>query len=131
MSVSYETEGVYYPTITVTDDQGMTYADTIAIVVINQTDLDALLQAKWNAMKTALGNQDVEGAVVYFTENSKDMFRYNFELMQSILPTIVQDMESITMQKGKDGLVVYEMFKLQDGTERSYYIEFIKDTNGI
>jgi len=65
------------------------------IVVLSETELDALLRAKWEAMKTALANQDVDGAMVEITGNSQEMFRYNFELMQSILPAIVQDMGMI------------------------------------
>ncbi len=35
ISHTYTTEGIYYPTITVTDSQSNTYTDTIAIVVLN------------------------------------------------------------------------------------------------
>ena len=59
------------------------------------------------------------------------MFRYNFELMQSILPTIVQDMGSIVMKHGEGGVVEYEMLVIQDGSERSFYIEFVIDIDGI
>ena len=66
ISHTYTIEGIYYPTVFVTDTQGITYSDTIAIVVLNQSNLDALLRAKWEAMKTALWNQDINGAVSYF-----------------------------------------------------------------
>ena len=130
ISVIYTTEGVYYPTITVTDDQSNIYTDTIAIVVLSETELDALLQAKWDGMKTALGNQDIDGALNYFAENSKEMYQYNFELMQSILPTIVQGMEDITIKQLENGSAEYEMLTTQ-GSTRSYYIEFIIDLDGI
>lgn len=131
VSFTYAAEGIYYPTVLVTDDQGNNYIDTIAIVVLNQTDLDTLLRAKWNAMKAALAAQDVEGALVYFTESSNGMFRYNFELMQSILPTIVMEMESITMKKLENGHAEYEMITTTGGSTRSNYIEFIVDLDGI
>lgn len=65
--------------------------------------------------------------MIEISENAQEMFRYNFELMQSILPTIVQDMGSITLIRAEDGLVEYEM--IIGGL--SYYIEFVKDSNGI
>ncbi|MBI4654073.1 MAG: adhesin, partial [Nitrospirae bacterium] len=127
ISFTYSTEGIYYPTVIVTDDQGIQYSDTIAIVVLNATELDALLRAKWEAMKTALANQDVNTAMIEISENAQEIFRYNFELMQSILPTIVQGIGSITLIRAEDGIVEYEM--ISGG--QSYYIEFVKDTNGI
>ena len=131
ISVIYQTEGIYYPTITVTDDQSITYTDSIAVIVLNQNDLDTLLQAKWSAMKTALGNQDVNGALVNFAENSKDMYQYNFQLLQSNLPSIVLDMNNITMTEVKDGIAEYEMNTFIDGTEYNLYIKFVKDVDGI
>ena len=74
MSVTYSTEGIYYPTVTVTDDQGVTYTDTIVIVVLNVTELDTLLQTKWEKMKAALASQDVNGAVVYYVDEAQDHY---------------------------------------------------------
>ena len=54
ISFIYSTEGIYYPTVTVTDNQSNNYTDTIAIIVLNQNDLDMLLRTKWQGMKTAL-----------------------------------------------------------------------------
>ncbi len=36
ITYTYTTEGIYYPTVTVTDDQGNTYTDSIAITVLNK-----------------------------------------------------------------------------------------------
>jgi hypothetical protein len=38
----------------VTDDQSNTYTDTVAVLVLDVAELDALLRAKWEGMKTAL-----------------------------------------------------------------------------
>ena len=95
ISFTYSTEGVYYPTLTVTDDQSITYTDTIAIVVLNQNDLDTLLQVKWNAMKTALLAGDAETALTYFVEDSKDRYREKFtqlsdDQINSIFSNIIE-----------------------------------------
>jgi PKD repeat protein len=63
ISFTYNTEGIYYPTVIVTDTQGIQYTDTVAVVVLNTSQLDALLQAKWNAMKTALGKSGCKWSV--------------------------------------------------------------------
>ena len=67
------------------------------------------------------------------TENSKDMYGYNFQLMQDHLPSIAQDMQDmgdITAVKIDDSVAGFEMHAVVDGTERAYYIEFIKDIDG-
>ena len=50
VSFTYEQEGLYYPTITVTDDQGYWYTDTIAINVLSLENIDALFNAKWGGL---------------------------------------------------------------------------------
>ncbi|MFH1674414.1 MAG: hypothetical protein ABIF87_13435 [Pseudomonadota bacterium] len=51
-----------------TDELGNTYTGSIAIVVYDRDTMDALLQAKWNGMKQALFDGDIEGALEYFHE---------------------------------------------------------------
>jgi len=78
-----------------------------------------------------LGNQDVDGALNYFAENSKEMYQFNFELMQTLLPTITQDMRNITIKNLENGVAEYEMLTIQNNLERSHYIEYIRDLDGI
>ncbi len=131
ISVIYSTEGVYYPTITVTDSQSNTYTDSIAIVVLNVNELDALLQAKWEAMKTALGNQDVDLAVKDFEDFSKDGYREMFTELSSILPQIAGDLADIQLIQMTEQMVEYDIRIFRNGNEYSFYLTFIKDINGI
>jgi parallel beta-helix repeat protein len=124
-------EGVYTFTATVTGPDGIVYQDSVAIVVLNKNQLDALLKAKWDGMKTALANQDVEGALVFISENTQEMYRYNFELMSAILPSIIQTMSDIQLDDIRDGTGKYHMSAIQDGIEYSFYVEFTKDSNGL
>ena len=135
ISVTYSTEGVYYPTITVTDDQSNTYTDTIAIVVLNQTELDTLLRSKWEAMKTALSAQDVDGALVYFTEESKDSYNEIFTALYDQLPQLIQDMQDIQLIYSEGNMAKYRIRKseLYGGQtyEITYYTYFAVDIDGI
>jgi hypothetical protein len=135
ISVSYETEGVYYPTVTVTDDQGMTYTNTIAIIVLNQTDLDALLQAKWNAMKTALGNQDVADSLNYYTADKQAHYNQTFTDIYDYLPQFVQDMQDIQLIYSRDNMAKYRIRKTEtyagQTMDITYYIYFVIDSDGI
>lgn len=131
VSNAYTSEGIFCPTLSITDNQGNVYSDTIAITVMSKTEVDTLLKTKWEGMKQALTDKDVEKAIGYFIEQPKEMFRYNFELMKDLLPTIVQDMGEIKMTGVRDRVAEYEMIAMQDGIESSFYIEFIKDFDGI
>lgn len=104
---------------------------TIAITVLNKTEIDALLKGKWEGMKGALMNKDVEAAMSYLTVSSRDMFRYNFELMKALLPTIASDMSNIELKRVENDLSEYDVFAVQDGIEYSFYVEFHRDFDGI
>jgi hypothetical protein len=130
---TYETPGVYYPTITLTDELGNTYTASAAIVVFDPEGLDALLRAKWNGMRTALSNGDIGKARAYIAEHTREMYEYNFNLMSSYLPDIsagLQDIQLVEI-RGKYGEAEYEMWAEQDGQTYSFYILFVRDADGI
>ena len=131
ISFTYNSEGIYYPTISVTDDQGNTYSDTFAITVISKTEIDTLLKGKWEGMKGALTTANVERALEMFVESSREMYRYNFNLLSSILPIITKDLGNVRLMNITDDVAEYEMPAIQDGIEYSFYIQFVKDSDGI
>jgi hypothetical protein len=127
----YQYPGLYFPKVAVTDTQGNVYTETTLIHVLSREEIDALLRAKWEGMKGAMANKDVEKALSYFVDNSKEMFRYNFELMKDLLPTIVQEMGEIQIVKVVGRVAEYQMIAVQDGMESSFCIKFVKDEEGI
>jgi hypothetical protein len=92
--VSITTEGIYYFTAEV-DYQGENYTDTIAVVVLNKAELDALLRAKWNGMKQALAQNDINSAVHYFSESSKENYKEMFTILSESLSHIEQELGDI------------------------------------
>jgi len=128
--VKLATEGIYEFAVSI-DSGGTLYRDSIGILVLSEAELDALLRGKWEAMKSALVNKDVEKAISHFTEHSKDMYSYNAELMKDLLPTIVEGMGDIKIVGMQDRVAKYEMVIVEDGEETSFYVEFIKDIDGL
>jgi hypothetical protein len=131
MTYTYTTEGIFYPTLTITDDQGNMYSDTIAITVLNKAAIDALLSSKWEGMKGALASGDIEAALRVFVEEKRDMYRYNFNLLNSILPTIIIDLGNIRLARVTNDVAECKMLAVQEGVEYSFYVEFVRDSNGI
>ncbi len=131
ISHTYLSEGIYNPIVTVIDDKGNMYTDSIAIMVLNKTAIDTLLKGKWEKMKEALSNGEIHKALQYFADRSKNMYEYNFNLMAQYLGQIVQEMGTIAMNTLRNNVAEYEMIAMQNGTEASFFIVFIKDPNGL
>ena len=128
-------EGIYYFTANVTGPDSNTYQDTIAIVVLNAAQLDALLKAKWEAMKTALGNGDVNGALNYFTDETKQHYNELFSALQPYLPQVVQELQDIQLivVRGKSAKYRMRRDDLYGGqtVTISYSVYFMVDENGL
>src|SRR3990167_5478560 len=72
---TYDTQGLYYPTVTIEDSIGGTYTETTVVNVLSKDEMDALLKGKWAGMKEALENGDIEGALSYFAEDYQQLYR--------------------------------------------------------
>lgn len=135
ISHTYTTEGIFYPTLTVTDDQGNTYADTIAITVLNKADIDALLKSKWEGMRTALITQNVDTAADYFTQETKTLYRNLFNALHDNLPQIALEMQGIQFVSAKGNTVKYRIRRSEmyggKMVSLSYHIYFVLDSDGL
>jgi len=125
------TEGSYLFTAEGTDSGGTTYNDTVALTVLSKEAVDNLLRAKWEGMREALSNNEVEKAINYFIDNTKETYRYNFDLLKDLLPMIAQDMREIRLIEVYDRGADYRLFCVQDGVELSFFIKFVKDIDGL
>jgi len=131
ISHTYTTEGIFYPTLTVTDNQGNIYFDTIAITVLNKTEMDFLLKGKWEGMKEAILTQNIEKTLAYFLKTSQERYCYIFTNLLSSLPDIATNMQAIEMISTEDGVAEYRIKRLEDVGELTYYIYFVLDENGL
>ena len=128
---TYTTEGIYYPTVTVTDDQGNIYRDTIAITVLNKEKIDALLKGKWEGMKGKLIQGNIANALKYFSDSSYEEYKEIFELISPQLGGLVSTMRDIFQNNITQGIAEYTITRQQRGVDIVYFIHFVKDSNGI
>jgi hypothetical protein len=127
-------EGVYYFTATVTGPDANQYQDTVAITVMDRTQLDNLLKGIWDEMKTALLSQDINSALTYFISDSRQLYNDIFTALSAQLPQLVQDMQDIQLIYVENNSAKYrirrnelcggQMFTI------NYYIYFVVSDNG-
>ena len=131
ISHTYTSEGIFYPIITVTDNLGNAYSDTAAITVFSKTEMDNLLKGKWDGMKGALASGDVETAVSYFAEKTKERYRTVFTAIQDKVSSIAANMQGIQLIYLKNNMAKYRIKRSETMGEITYYIYFELDENGI
>ena len=130
ISFTYD-EGLYYPTITVVDDQDNQYTDTIAISVLSLDEMDTLLKAKWEDFGAALINSDIEDALELFEVNSREFYRKQFTAFYLILNIIGNELGNLQLVAIKDNRAEYEIIVTREDVTYSFYLLFVKDIDGI
>ncbi len=130
-----ETDGIYSCTGNVMDKDNNLYQDTIAVTVFSKTEMDTLLRAKWDGMKSSLNNKDIANALDVFLESSREVYQQAFSALLDKLPQIISAMQDIEMIYLKDHVAKYRINRALniDGTPQTitFYIYFVKDDNGI
>jgi len=131
--VVYTAPGVYLPRVTVTDDGGATYSSVGLVHVYDQGALETLLQAKWTALEDALSRADVAGALAFFSLSVRERYREQLdELAQAgLLGLVAADLARLTLVRVTDGAVEYDLRVVRDGVEESFFMLFVRDTDGI
>lgn len=128
---TYDTPGIYYPTVTATDSQNNTYTETTIINVLSKEQMDALLKGKWDGMKEALGSGDITTALNYFSADSKQLYSDLFTALTSHLPQFVQDLQDIQLVYIENNMAKYRIKKSEPYGTIDYPIYFVVDTDGI
>lgn len=96
------------------------------------SNLDILLKGKWNSMRSALEQNDIDKAASYFHHDVRDMYRKNFaELKPENRKRISKDLAEISMMKTELNKVTYEVTSgLKKDEAVSFLVTFIKDLDG-
>ncbi|MBI5895681.1 MAG: hypothetical protein HZB24_06660 [Desulfobacterales bacterium] len=127
--------GLYRLTVEATARDGRIFTDETAVLVYDRDQLDALLQAKWNAMKERLAAGDVPGAVKHYANGTKGDYETIFTSIGSQLPQIAQQMGPIQMIVAKDGSAKFRLKRSEvhqgQTYEITYPIYFITEENGL
>ena len=128
---TYTQAGLFFPAVTITDTQGNQLAAKAVVQVHDQGALDTLLQSKWTGMKAALQRGDAPAALQFITSESRGVYQEMFSELSVVLPTVGADLADIRFVEIRGDLAEYELLVTEDGQNLSYYVEFIRDIDGI
>jgi hypothetical protein len=95
-------------------------------------ELDIMLKEKWDSMRSALEQNDIDKAASYFHHDIRDMYwKYFAELKPEIRKRISKDLAKISMIKVEMNNAIYEVKSgLKKGDAVSFLVTFIKDLDG-
>jgi hypothetical protein len=130
-TVTMTTEGIYYFAATITGPDGEQYQDTVAITVMSRTAIDTQLRGIWEGMKTALVSGDINTAMSYFGDFSKDKYQRVFLDLGADLPSIINTLPDIVFTSFYGNVAEYVINRVEGGVNRLYFIYFIRDENGL
>jgi hypothetical protein len=130
---TYAAPGLFFPRVRVVDAQGGVFTATTLVHVLDPAALDGLFQARWTALREALGRADVTAAVAQFAEASQDAYRDQLAALAGAgaLPQIAADLGAITPVRVLDRAAEYELRAIQRGIAYSFHVLFVLDTDGI
>lgn len=134
-NIGTTTPGIYYIGAEAADEEARIYTDTVGLLVLDPEAMDTMLRAKWNGMKSALMNSDVQTALRYFPQTTKQDYQEIFNLLADKLPGIASGMREIESIYFQDKIAKYRIKRqeiVQGQTyDITYYIYFVKDANGL
>jgi PKD repeat protein len=132
INYTYTTEGIYHPTLTVTDSAGNSYSGTATVSIQSRSQLDTTLKAKWAAMKAALLAGNVDTALSYFIDGSQSRYRAIFTGMNSAtINEIFSGISSIEVTKVNGRIASCGALRNEAGGTYSYPLIYIQDNKGI
>jgi hypothetical protein len=127
-------EGSYILTVQATGPDGLTYEDSVTIIVLQKNRLSWLLKQKWEGIKAKISANDVEGAVSFLESSVQNHYRSVFTALGPRLPVLSTDLPTIRLLSANESSVKCRMDREETVLGQiklvSYPIYFTKE-NGL
>lgn len=129
--IRFIVEGTYYVTANAMGPDGNVYQDTIAITLLNRTEMDRMLRNKWSNMIESLRIGDMTGALNRISSETRKTYEEMFNALEAQLSAIVITQTELNLMSIKNRSAKYELVTLENGKIYSYEVVFINNKNGI
>lgn len=131
ITFTYNTPGVYQPRITITDNQGATYNQSLAVVVYSAVQMDKLFETLWTNMNNALQSGDITGASRFLNASAKLKYKPLFDALLSRMSQILASYSSLRRISISENIGEYAINRTYLGQNRIYLIYFLRDSDGV
>jgi hypothetical protein len=127
----YSTPGLYFPTVVVTDTAGVTQTASALVLVYDQTTFDTFIQNKWQGMKSALRQGDIEGALEFISLSKRESYGRMLEALGPQTADIDQILTDISFVEHQGLRAEYQMIRIDEEVRISHFVLFVLDNDGI
>jgi sugar lactone lactonase YvrE len=128
---TYARPGLYVPRATVVDAQGQRTIVPTVVQTFDRAALEALLQAKWSAMKAALRRGDVPQALSHVATRARTRYQETFTVLAPDLPLIDSILTDLAFVRVRGQEAIFEMRRTDAGVAKSFEVRFQIDTDGL
>jgi len=129
---TYRDPGFYFPRVVVMDSQGNRYEESTLVHIVAREEVEPIFRSKWEAMKSALINGDIEEALQYFVAANRDRYRQTFTELGSerinFLFSSIVEFKLFTLYGRAAGCGAV---RIEGGKRYAYPVNFVQDENGI
>ena len=130
-SAKLSVEGTYTISASAVGPDGQTYSDTVTVTVVNRTQLENLLKAKWEGMKQSVISGNSATALKYFVPGVRYRFNAIFDNPASEITARLTEINRIEVFSVKGRAAQAGAVKLETGKEYAYPLNFVKVGDGI
>jgi hypothetical protein len=134
LQTTYTTPGIWRPVVRATDDQGQQYTTTMPIQVLDRTQIDAVLQAKWRGMRAALSAEAIDLALEFFVPEQRPRYETLFTALGNQLAEMGQEMGDLQLIYVLEQRAKYRLRRTHEyGGQMitfTYYVYFFQDVAG-
>jgi len=123
-SLVFDAPGLYAVSAAAADAQNSAYSDSIVLQVLDRNAVDSLLRKKWGDMKAKLAAGDIQGALSYYSAETRAIHEEIFTALADQLPEIAAEMRDIELVSIEDGFANYRIARSEVHQGKSYEITY-------
>jgi hypothetical protein len=105
-------------------------ASSITAMTAAEMRDDAKIKAIWAGMRAALKAKDINRALSYISEDAKDTYEYNFNLLKDHIDELSSTLGEIELDEFREGVADYNMLGEYEGETFNGLVRFVKDGTG-
>lgn len=131
LSYTYDTPGVYPVTVILTDSNNAQYQAQYWVVVGDRAQMDILFKSVWGDMATALTNGDKAAAMNTLDNTAQQNYGPVFDTLLPQMKQITASFSPLMQSSVSSSNAEYIVVRKQDGQQNAYFVDFIKDMDGV